>query len=103
MWFMQKWKKSGSLLQLCLRDAPDPRQTFLYRLSQRSTLHYFKNVILCGSSQDRYVPPHSARLELCKAAVRDNSNLGVVYRYENYLKKKHFFKNIFIKKRKFCI
>ncbi|CAD7083042.1 unnamed protein product [Hermetia illucens] len=80
MWFMQKWKKSGSLLQLCLRDAPDLRQSFLYRLSQRSTLHHFKNVLLCGSSQDRYVPPHSARLELCKAAIRDNSNLGSVYR-----------------------
>ncbi|XP_052860675.1 uncharacterized protein LOC128267793 [Anopheles cruzii] len=80
MWFMQKWKKSGSLLQLCLRDAADPRQSFLYRLSQRSTLHHFKNVLLCGSSQDRYVPPHSARLELCKSAVRDQSNLGIVYR-----------------------
>lgn len=54
MWFMQKWKKSGSLLQLCLRDATDVRQSFLYRLSQRSTLHHFKNVLLCGSSQDRY-------------------------------------------------
>lgn len=80
MWFMQKWKKSGSLLQLCMRDSTDLRQSFLYRLSQRSTLHHFKNVLLCGSSQDRYVPPHSARLELCKAAIRDQSNLGVIYR-----------------------
>ncbi|KAJ6635761.1 Protein FAM135A [Pseudolycoriella hygida] len=80
MWFMQKWKKSGSLLQLCLRDSADLRQSFLYRLSQRSTLHQFKNVLLCGSSQDRYVPSHSARLELCKAAIQDTSNLGIVYR-----------------------
>ncbi|XP_037933668.1 uncharacterized protein LOC119668283 [Teleopsis dalmanni] len=80
MWFMQKWKKSGSLLQLCMRDTPDIRNSFLYRLSQRSTLHHFKNILLCGSSQDRYVPAHSARLELCKAAIRDNSNLGTVYR-----------------------
>ncbi|XP_059614432.1 protein FAM135A [Phlebotomus argentipes] len=80
IWFMQKWKKSGSLLQLCLRDTADLRQSFLYRLSQRSTLHHFKNILLCGSSQDRYVPPHSARLELCKAAMRDTSTLGVVYR-----------------------
>lgn len=80
MWFMQKWKKSGSLLQLCMRDSSDMRQSFLYRLSQRSTLHHFKNILLCGSSQDRYVPPHSARLELCKAAIRDQSNLGVIYR-----------------------
>lgn len=84
MWFMQKWKKSGSLLQLCMRDSSDMRQSFLYRLSQRSTLHHFKNVLLCGSSQDRYVPSHSARLELCKAAIRDSSNLGVVYRYEQH-------------------
>ena len=35
MWFMQKWKKSGSLLQLSLKDAPDPRQAFLYTLSQK--------------------------------------------------------------------
>lgn len=80
MWFMQKWKKSGSLLQLCMRDSTDLRQSFLYRLSQRSTLHHFKNVLLCGSSQDRYVPSHSARLELCKAAIRDQSNLGIIYR-----------------------
>ncbi|KAL7049981.1 hypothetical protein ACKWTF_003928 [Chironomus riparius] len=80
MWFMQKWKKSGSLLQLCMRDSSDMRQSFLYRLSQRSTLHHFKNILLCGSTQDRYVPPHSARLELCKAAIRDQSNLGVIYR-----------------------
>ena len=31
---MQKWKKSDSLLQLSLHDHPDPRQTFIYRLSQ---------------------------------------------------------------------
>lgn len=35
MWFMQKWKKSGSLLQLSLKDQQDPRQTFLYKLSQK--------------------------------------------------------------------
>lgn len=55
MWFMQKWKKSGSLLQLSLRDASDVRDTFLYRLSQKCNLVNFKNVLLCGSSQDRFV------------------------------------------------
>ncbi|KAL7734728.1 hypothetical protein ACLKA6_011017 [Drosophila palustris] len=80
MWFMQKWKKSGSLLQLCMRDTTDMRNSFLYRLSQRSTLHHFSNILLCGSSQDRYVPAHSARLELCKAAMRDTSSMGTIYR-----------------------
>ncbi|XP_047516995.1 uncharacterized protein LOC125057379 isoform X1 [Pieris napi] len=80
MWFMQKWKKSGSLLQLSLRDASDPRKSFLYRLSERSQLHHFKHILLCGSGQDRYVPLHSARLELCKAAAKDTSLLGQAYR-----------------------
>ncbi|MEE6476525.1 hypothetical protein FKM82_011109 [Ascaphus truei] len=35
LWFMQKWKKSGSLLQLTCRDHSDPRQTFLYKLSKK--------------------------------------------------------------------
>lgn len=80
MWFMQKVRRSRSISQLCLRDTTDLRKSFLYKLSQKSTLHYFKNILLCGSSQDRYVPSHSARLELCKAAIRDHSNLGTVYR-----------------------
>uniref|UniRef100_A0A1B6C3J1 DUF676 domain-containing protein n=1 Tax=Clastoptera arizonana TaxID=38151 RepID=A0A1B6C3J1_9HEMI len=80
MWFMQKWKKSGSLLQLALRDAADVRQTFLYRLSQRCHLSHFRHLLLCGSSQDRYVPLHSARIELCKAAVKDTCVLGAAYR-----------------------
>ncbi|XP_050315543.1 protein FAM135A [Anthonomus grandis grandis] len=80
MWFMQKWKKSGSLLQLCLKDATDPRQSFLYTLSQKSTLHYFKNILLCGSGQDRYVPLHSARIELCKESLKDTSEQGIIYR-----------------------
>ncbi|KAG1694152.1 Protein FAM135A [Nymphon striatum] len=36
MWFMQKWKKSGSLLQLAMKDSIDIRQSFLYKLSQKS-------------------------------------------------------------------
>ena len=76
MWFMQKWKKSGSLHQLALKDANDIRSTFMYRLSLKSNLHRFKHVLLAGSTQDRYVPWHSARVELCKAAVKDNSVTG---------------------------
>lgn len=80
MWVMQKWKKSGSLHQLSLKDAQDIRQTFLYRLSLQSNLHKFRHVLLAGSTQDRYVPWHSARIELCKAAAKDNSVTGAAYR-----------------------
>ncbi|XP_015119220.1 protein FAM135A [Diachasma alloeum] len=80
MWFMQKWKKSGSLLQLSMKDSSDVRRSFMFRLSQRSNLQRFKHVLLCGSAQDRYVPLHSARIELCKAAVRDPTDQGAAYR-----------------------
>nr|XP_027784032.1 protein FAM135A isoform X7 [Marmota flaviventris] len=78
LWFMQKWKKSGSLLQLTCRDHADPRQTFLYKLSNKAGLHYFKNVVLVGSLQDRYVPYHSARIEMCKTALKDKQS-GQIY------------------------
>ncbi len=77
---MQKWKKHGSLHQLALKDASDIRKTFLYRLSLRSNLHHFRHIVLAGSTQDRYVPWHSARIEMCKAAVKDNSVTGSAYR-----------------------
>ncbi|KAJ8250149.1 hypothetical protein COCON_G00220710 [Conger conger] len=78
LWFMQKWKKSGSLLQLTCRDHTDPRQTFLYQLSQKAGLQFFKHVVLVSSLQDRYVPYHSARIEMCKPALKDRQS-GPVY------------------------
>lgn len=80
LWFMQKWKKSGSLLQLAMRDSSDPRQTYLYRLSLEPGLEYFQNILLCGSSQDHYVPIHSAHVELCNSALNDSSPNGIAYR-----------------------
>ncbi|XP_021952574.2 LOW QUALITY PROTEIN: protein FAM135A-like [Folsomia candida] len=80
MWLMQKWKKSSSLLQLQLKDAPQIRSTFMYKLSEKSNLHKFKYVLLCGSSQDRYVPVHSAHVINCKASLKDGSAQGEAYR-----------------------
>lgn len=34
-------------------------------------LEFFKNILLIASPQDRYVPFHSARIEVCKAALKD--------------------------------
>ena len=34
-------------------------------------LEFFKNILLVASPQDRYVPFHSARIEVCKAALKD--------------------------------
>lgn len=60
-----------------MKDASDVRRSFMFRLSQKSNLQKFKHVLLCGSAQDRYVPLHSARIELCKAAVRDPTDQGI--------------------------
>nr|CAH8869590.1 unnamed protein product [Trichobilharzia regenti] len=79
IWVMQKIKKSESLSQLRLRDDPDLRNTYLYRLSSSPGLDLFRYVLLVGSPQDRYVPYHSTRIELCKAAIRDSSTLGFIY------------------------
>ncbi|XP_066481326.1 protein FAM135B [Tiliqua scincoides] len=78
LWLMQKLKKSGSLLQLTFRDNADLRKCFLYQLSQKTGLQYFKNVVLVASPQDRYVPFHSARIEMCKSALKDR-HAGPVY------------------------
>ncbi|XP_041102428.1 protein FAM135B-like [Polyodon spathula] len=78
LWLMQKFKKSGSLLQLTFRDHSDPRKTFLYLLSQKPGLQHFKNVVLVASPQDRYVPFHSARIEMCRTALKDRGT-GPVY------------------------
>jgi hypothetical protein len=73
---MQKWKKSSSLLQLQLKDHHDIRKTFIYKLSEKSNLERFQNVLLCGSSQDRYVPVHSAHVINCKASLKDGGSMG---------------------------
>ena len=77
MWALQKLKKSRSLLQLRLRDHPDPRETFLYRLSAAEGIDHFRYVLLVASPQDHYVPHHSSRIELCRPALSDSSEMGL--------------------------
>ena len=38
---MQKWKNSGCLLQLSLKDNSDLKKTFLYQLSEKPSKIYF--------------------------------------------------------------
>ncbi len=45
---------------------------------QNAGLERFKNVVLLSSAQDRYVPYHSARIEVPPAAAKD-STYGSVY------------------------
>lgn len=41
MWVLKKWKKSLALKQLAMTDDNDPRNTYLYHLSQQSYLSQF--------------------------------------------------------------
>ena len=70
MWLMRKWYNSTSLLQLSLKDAQNPRDSFLYHLSETATFEHFRHVILLTSHQDKYVPYQSAKLG---PVVRDGS------------------------------
>ena len=70
---MQKWKKSESLLQLTMKDSSEVKKTYLFKLSREPGFEYFRNVLLCGSSQDHYVPIHSAHVQLCDSALNDLS------------------------------
>ena len=62
MWAVRKWYHSTSLLQLSLKDAANPRDSFLYHLSEAPSMESFRHVVLLSSSQDKYVPHHSAKL-----------------------------------------
>lgn len=62
MWFMRKMNKVASLDQLAMEDAESLRDTFLFKLSQSGHLRDFQKIILLSSSEDSYVPWHSARV-----------------------------------------
>ena len=80
MWAMRKFRNADSMTQLNLKDEPDPRQSFLYRLSKRPGLALFRNVLLVSSPQDHYVPRHSARIEMCQSAL-DDPSLGFPFSF----------------------
>jgi hypothetical protein len=90
MWLARKWTKSRCLEELKMVDALNPRDTFMYKLSQEpGTLHrcalacrngelkcflgleWFQYIKLIASPQDRYVPFASALIELSSEAMED--------------------------------
>ncbi len=77
-WVMRSWKKSLCLSQLSLTDSENPRKTYMYKLSQKQSLSYFKNVLLVSSPEDRYTPYHSTRIEMHRKTVQD-TKWGRIY------------------------
>ncbi|KAJ8763820.1 hypothetical protein K2173_003602 [Erythroxylum novogranatense] len=79
MWLLKKLKGAPCIHQLTFTDDPDLENTFLYRLCQQKTLQNFRHILLLSSPQDGYVPYHSARIELCRAASMDYSKKGKIF------------------------
>ena len=63
LWFMRKMNKVKSLDQLTMQDNNNLRDSFLFKLSEKGHLRNFKKIIVAGSSEDSYVPWHSARIQ----------------------------------------
>ena len=70
MWGLRRWSGAKCLTELSLKDAKDPHDSLLYRLSKQPVLGLFKNVLFVSSVEDRYVPHHSARVQLTEEATR---------------------------------
>ena len=58
-------------------DTRAAADTLLYRLSKVPVLEHFTSVLLVSSVEDRYVPHHSARVQLCDEAIHDTRNGSV--------------------------
>jgi predicted esterase len=63
VFFLTKIKKDKVIRELNMDDSSNLRETYLYKLSQNDKLHWFNNVLLFSSPQDKYVPYHSARIQ----------------------------------------
>ncbi|CAK0889495.1 unnamed protein product, partial [Prorocentrum cordatum] len=64
-WVLKALKQSVFLQQISMADHADPRQTFLYKLSQSRCFEFFQNVALMSCWEDQYGPFRSARAEFC--------------------------------------
>ena len=91
MWAVRKWYNSKSLLQLSLKDAPNPTDSFLYHLSEAPSLKYFRHVVLLASPQDKYVPYHSAKISTLTrdAAFQTSISLRIMQNILEPLRKAH--------------
>ncbi|GAB5361246.1 hypothetical protein AAMO2058_000697000 [Amorphochlora amoebiformis] len=74
IWVLKKWSKSLCLTQLSMTDHPNHEDCFVFKLSQKKGLEYFKHCLLLASHQDFYAPFHSSRIELHHDALRNQKN-----------------------------
>lgn len=71
---MNTWQKTESIEQISMRDREELRNCFLYKLSRSKSLNKFKNMAFVSSSQDKYVPYESARVESNQTLIWEKLN-----------------------------
>ena len=71
VWGLRRWRNAHCLTELSLKDGVEPHRCYLFELSCDDKLRHFRNILLVSSSEDRYVPHHSARIQLCPEAMHD--------------------------------
>jgi hypothetical protein len=71
---MLRGQFDASLKQLALRDASQVSDTSIFKMASNCPLSIFKRVLLVSAAGDRYVSPHSARIESPKSAFADKVN-----------------------------
>ena len=72
LWFLNNVKKCTSIKEMNMNDKEKPEETFLYKLSQKPGLQWFKKVVFLGSHQDLYVPYYSARVQKHRESIADS-------------------------------
>ena len=80
MWFMANVVKDVTLAQLCLADAPEPRDSLVGQISAPDGLPCFKHVLLVGSQQDKYVPLYSSLLHMPAALAASSDRRAPLLR-----------------------
>ncbi|KAJ8610474.1 hypothetical protein CTAYLR_007762 [Chrysophaeum taylorii] len=79
MWALQHLHQSQFMNELQLIDADDMQDSFMYKLSQSKGFEYFRYVVLVGSTQDCYVPMHTAHATIPRPAETDKKGDGSAY------------------------
>ena len=79
MWALQHLHQSTFMDELQLIDRDTMNESFMYKLSQAKGFEYFKYVVLVGSTQDSYVPMHTAQATIPRPAEADKKGGGDAY------------------------
>lgn len=83
IWFLNSWYGRTSMLMLTMVDKSNLRDTYLYHLSYRQGLQWFKHITFVSSPEDSYVDESSALVSGHNSALDDSRNgliKGQVYR-----------------------